>query len=171
MVRFRALEGVDVDLMFAVENDSTAWRDGETQAPFPRSYLAEYIAGYNPDPFAAGQLRLVAEVKSGEAWIPAGLFDFYDISARHRRAFVAIYVLPEFRRRGIASEILAAGMEYARRVLMLEAIGAKMLSGNEASRRLFEGAGFERAGMLKCWHRAEGEAHDMLLYQSFPAGI
>lgn len=158
-------------MMFEVENDSAAWRDGETQAPFSRSYLAEYIATYNPDPFAAGQLRLVAELQSGDARIPVGLFDFYDISARHRRAFVAIYVLPEFRGRGIAGEILAAGMEYARRILMLETLGAKILADNEVSRRLFEGAGFELAGLLKNWHRADGTAFDVLLYQSSPAGI
>jgi RimJ/RimL family protein N-acetyltransferase len=57
---------------------------------------------------------------------------------------VSITVAPEARGRGLGRPLLEAGVAAAREAFGPVTIVADILPGNEASRRLFTGAGFER---------------------------
>lgn len=59
---------------------------------------------------------------------------------------ISITVAPERRGRGVGAAMLAAGVAETRRVWPAAEIRAVVRTGNEASRRLFEGCGFLRAG-------------------------
>lgn len=158
-VRLRALEVSDVELLYAVENDSSHWAVTDTVAPYSRDLLLQYALSYSADPFSEGQLRLVIEdVEEGE---PIGIFDLFEVSMLHRRAIIGIYILPTWRGRGLAVESVKAGMNYCRHILGLKNLLAHILVGEEISFSVFRRCGFMHAGTLKNWHRER----DVMLLQ------
>lgn len=162
-LRLRAVEPEDAGAMMAVENDTECWYCSDTLAPYSMHTLREYALTAGSDPFAEGQLRLIAEERiSGEI---AGVADFYELSALHRRAFVAVYVMPEKRRKRYGEEMLRLMGIYGRGMLMLENLAARVPADNAASMALFMLAGYRHAGTLLGWHRSCGSAHDVALFQ------
>ena len=139
MKTLRALEPSDADFMYEVDNDSDAWRYSDTLAPLSRRQLRDYALNYDADPFAAGQLRLIVTDDGGS---PVGILDLYEISAVHRRAALGIYILPDRRQQGLALKAVNEAVEYARNVLRLRKLYAKIEDGNIPSLRLFDSAGF-----------------------------
>lgn len=162
MLRFRAIEPADADLFYRVENDETAWSGSDTVAPWSRHVLRQYAESYTGDPFADGQLRLVVE-DSAEGK-PVGILDFYELSRLHSRAWVGIYILPEYRGKGLARRILDMGASFARLRLNLGALGARVLESNTVSARLFGKAGYKHCGTLPAWHFADGQYNDIHLF-------
>ena len=149
MIRFRAIEPCDADLLYEAENEDSVWTDSDTLAPYSRHLLRQYAEGYRADPVAEGQLRLMAvESQTGE---PIGILDFYDISFFHSRSFIGVYVFPRHRRQGRATAILRAGADYARKRLGLRILAAKVLATNPASLQLFRRAGYDHSGCLPAW--------------------
>ena len=57
IVRLRALEPGDAELLYIWENDTDVWYAGETLVPFSYHTLQQYIAGAPQDIFEAKQLR------------------------------------------------------------------------------------------------------------------
>lgn len=165
-IRLRAVEPYDADCFYMAENDETAWAGSDTVAPYSmhmlRSY-AESCSGGNP--FADGQLRLIAEL-ADDSHATVALLDFYEISPLQGHAWIGIYVLPEMRRKGYASAVLRKGAAYAGRCLGIRRFGARILAGNEASRRLFAGCGYMHCGTLPQWRFADGTLHDLELWVS-----
>ena len=165
-VRLRAVEPEDCDMMLEVENDSSQWESSETLAPLSRHQLLEYALGYDADPFAAGQIRLVVTLPDGT---PVGLADLYEISRRHRRAFAAIYILPAMRRRRLALAALDALAHYAFETLGLHQIAARILKKNTSSASLFEKAGYTFCGYLDEWHFYGNRPLSVGLWQLIPS--
>lgn len=164
-VKLRAVEPIDADMMYEVENDSGCWRYGETIAPISRRIIREYALTYDADPFSARQLRLIITSKSEGCSCQAGVVDLYEIDPIHRRAFVGIYILPSFREKGIAGAALHLLEDYARNTLRLRKLAARIESINLSSIRLFEEAGFEKSALLTDWFSlAEGGFSDLLIY-------
>ena len=174
-VKLRALEPADALVMWEVESDRSQWLYNGMLAPFSAKSLADYASNYEADPFKAGQIRLVAMRKTD---CPAssqpeymkgceniGLVDLYDISPSDRNAFVGIYILPNFRGHGLAGKSLDLTCRYAADILNLECLAAKVVEGNESSRRLFEQAGFTHAGTLRKWILCGNRRCDLLYYQ------
>lgn len=163
MITLRAVEPEDVNMIFASENDASAWDSSDTTAPLSRHLIREYALNYRADPFGEGQLKLMAvDTCSNET---VGIFDLYDISPLHSHAWLGIYVLPAFRGKGFGEKIVSAGLEYARKRLKLSNIGAKIPTANKPSVALFEKCGFQPCGILHQWHFANGCHHDIALYQ------
>ena len=148
-VRLRAVEPEDARGMWECERDSSQWLQSGMMGPYSRENLAQYAATYNPDPWQEGQIRLVVELRDGEKM--AGLIDLYQLSAQNHTAFVGVYVRPELRRRGIATRALQHIEKYARELLNVRVLAAKIVQGNEASRRLFARGGFRYCGTLHHW--------------------
>lgn len=147
-IRLRPVEPDDADFMWSVESDSLQWIQNSLVAPFSRENLLNYARTYEADPFTAEQLRLIITDMSGRR---IGIADLYDLSAQHHTSFVGVYILPEYRRMGIAMEALSILEDYARRVLNLRQLAAKIVDGNEMSMQLFLKAGYEWSGTLKNW--------------------
>ena len=163
-ISLRAVEPADVDLMFRCDNDSDSriWTD--YAAPLSRQQLLEYAMSYDADPFRAGQLRLIAETDGSEGKkIPVGLLDLYDISLRDRRTFAGIYILPEFRRKGLATSVLEWLERYAFTSLGLDTIGVRISTRNEASLNLFRKYGYQEVCVLPKWHILDSQPHDIAI--------
>ena len=63
IIRLRALETGDLDLLFSVENDPQFWEVSNTLAPYSRELLGQYLKNAHQDIFEAKQLRLVITEK------------------------------------------------------------------------------------------------------------
>ena len=167
-IRLRAVEPEDVNMMFDCDNDEEAriWTD--YAAPLSRRQLLNYALTYDADPFRAGQLRLIAEPfnDGGEA-VGIGIVDLYDIDSNDGRAFVGIYILPEYRHSGMALEALEALKKYCASVLGLRVLAAKVSTGNGAALGLFKQAGYTRICLLPSWHRIGSDFHDIALLVLF----
>ena len=164
-VKLRAVEPIDADMMYEVENDSQCWRYGEIIAPLSRRIIREYALNYDANPFSARQLRLIITCLSEGCQRQAGVVDLYEIDPIHRRAFVGIYILPLFRERGIAHAALRLLEDYAAQTLCLRKLAARIESINTPSIRLFEKAAFVKSATLSDWFSlTDGGFSDMLVY-------
>ena len=148
-LHLRALEPNDADFMYDVENDEHAWRYSDTVAPLSKKILKEYALTYDADPFSAGQLRLIITEKESNNSV--GIVDLYDISQRHRRAFIGIYICKQFRRNHYADETIELIENYALNTLHLHQLGVKVEEEHETAKKLFETRGYNLKGKLDDW--------------------
>ncbi len=74
-------------------------------------------------------------------------------------------VFPDYRNRGVGAEVLGLLDEYARRVVALHTLYAVVAENNEASCRLFAGAGYERVALLPQWLFVDGKYEDALIME------
>ena len=148
-LHLRALEPSDADFMYEVENDASAWRYSDTIAPLSRRVLRDYALTYDADPFSAGQLRLIITEK--EDATPVGIVDLYDVSNRHQRAYIGIYICKEFRGKGYADETIQLIEEYALNTLHLHQLGAKVEDSHTKAEKIFLNRGYELKGNLDEW--------------------
>lgn len=163
-IKLRAVEPSDADFMYEVENDAGAWRYSDTIAPLSRRILREYALNYDADPFSAGQIRLI--VTDAETNAPVGIVDLYEISQRHQRAFVGIYICKDFRGKGYSNEALKQLEYYAKTTLHLHSLGAKIEHDHKNAKDLFEKRRYVFAGRFDEWlSDPEGGFSPMLVYQ------
>ena len=148
-LHLRALEPSDADFMYEVENDEQAWRYSDTIAPLSRKILRDYALTYDADPFTAGQLRLIITEEGSNQ--PVGIIDLYEVSQRHQRAFIGIYICKDYRRKGYADETLQLIEDYAHNTLHLHQLGAKVEDGHMKAEKLFTNRGYEMKGNLEDW--------------------
>ncbi len=148
-IRLRALEPDDADMMYEAENDEAAWKYSDYLAPLSRELLHHYALTYDAEPFRSGQLRLIIEKEDS----PIGILDLMDISPRHLRAEIGIYLLPEFRGKGFGTEALLAAKDYCRNRLCLHQLGATIAESNTPALRSFQRAGFSISGLRPDWLR------------------
>ena len=148
-LHLRALEPSDADFMYEVENDAQAWRYSDTIAPLSRKILRDYALTYDADPFTAGQLRLIITEEGSNQ--PVGIIDLYEVSQRHQRAFIGIYICKDYRRKGYADETLQLIEDYAHNTLHLHQLGAKVEEGHMKAEKLFTNRGYEMKGNLEDW--------------------
>ncbi|MBD5328885.1 MAG: GNAT family N-acetyltransferase [Bacteroides sp.] len=158
----RPVEPADADFMWAVESDSLQWIQNSLVAPFSRENLHQYACNYEADPYLAEQLRLIIVDQSGKRM---GIADLYELSSQHHTSWVGIYILPEFRRVGIALNALRLLEGYALKILNLRQIGAKIVEGNDISMQLFMKAGFEWNGTLKNWIQSGKDTFSLHILQ------
>ena len=140
-VRLRYMEPADAQALFCMENDPEVWRYSEgSEAPYTWEQIEGFVLGAPRDLAVEGQLRLVIEY-GGRV---AGAVDLYGYDGRE--AWVGVLVWPgELRGRGVGVAALGALVEWARKE-GIEVLRAQVGEGNEGSRRLFAGAGFEEVG-------------------------
>lgn len=168
MMRLRAVEPEDAAELWEIETDSRQWLENGMMAPYSRHNLKEYAETYDADPIRSGQLRLIINIKKekpgkcrGDI---AGIVDLYDISASGRTALIGIYVREEFRNNGIGTHALRLTEEYARLLLNLRMTGAKISGTNKSSIRLFENAGYKKAGELPGWLMSGNNTFPLLIF-------
>ena len=148
-LHLRALEPSDADFMYEVENDAQAWRYSDTIAPLSRRILRDYALTYDADPFTAGQLRLIITQQGNNS--PVGIVDLYEVSQRHQRAFIGIYICKDHRGEGYADETIQLIEEYALNTLHLHQLGVKVEEGYETGEKIFTKRGYILQGILNDW--------------------
>ncbi len=159
-LELRALEPEDLELVLQLENDTELWRWGNSNVPYSRYTIRQYIEQNVNDIYADGQLRLVVSV-NGQA---AGLVDLINFDARNQRAEVGIVLLPSYRNKGYGLAALRLLDEYVRDFLHLRQLYAFVSVENESATALFLAAGYKKASRLCDW-LAKGDAYvDALLF-------
>lgn len=163
ILRLRALEPEDLDVLYAWENDSELWELGSSIAPFSRYILKQYIIDSKEDIFQNKQLRLMIELKEKSKAI--GTVDLYDVDVFHQRAGVGILLDKAQRGNGFAFQSLQLLEKYAFGFLPLHQLYAHIPERNTPSVELFKSAGYVLSGTLKSWVRKGLRFEDVLVMQ------
>jgi diamine N-acetyltransferase len=163
-VYLRALEPEDLEFIYRLENDETIWEVSNTQTPYSRFLIRQYLENAHQDIYEAKQLRLAMCKK--DSFEAIGLIDLFDFDPVNQRAGVGIIIEAEGNRNsGFGKEALGLLIDYAFYKLQLHQLYANIDTANVASISLFANFGFQLAGIKKDWIRRENTYHDEALYQ------
>ena len=160
----RALEPEDLSFLEQIENDEKLWHLSNTQTPYSKDILKNYLKNGHRDIFDVKQLRLVICKKEDKQQV--GFIDIYDFSPRHKRAGLGIIIDESFRNQGYAKEAINAVLNYGFRHLDLHQFFAYIELDNLESLRLFESCGFEKTGEHKEWNFHHGKFQSEAIYQN-----
>ena len=162
-IQLRAIEPSDIDVLYQWENDAETWMVSNTQSPFSRFVLEQYITSSHQDIYSVKQLRLIICNEENKA---IGSIDLFDFDPNHLRAGVGILIAEKAdRKKGYASEALSLLMDYCFSVLNLHQLYCNITIDNEPSILLFQKHGFQITGMKKQWVRDGESFKDELLLQ------
>lgn len=162
-IYLRALEPEDLEFVYRVENDERVWEVSNTQTPYSRFLIKQYLENAHLDIYEAKQLRLAICNSENEV---VGLVDLYDFNPAYRRAGVGILILDKAqRRKGYGKEALSLVMKYGKTHLHLHQIFASISEENKISEELFTKVGFKFIGIRKDWTIVNGEFKNEHLYQ------
>lgn len=150
-IKLRALEPIDIEVLYQWENDTEVWKVSNTQTPFSRHTLEQYINAPQ-DIYATKQLRLMIESKCDTPQA-VGCIDLFDFDPNHKRAGIGILIDKKHRNNGYAAEAIDLMVEYAFIILDVHQLYCNICPDNEKSLKLFQDKGFEIAGNKKDWIR------------------
>src|SRR5574343_2008694 len=102
-IYLRALEPEDLEFVYAVENNEAIWEVSNTQTPYSRFLIRQYLENAHQDIYEAKQLRLA--ICLNDTFEAVGLIDLFDFDPKNNRAGVGIVISNEANRNsGIGSE-------------------------------------------------------------------
>jgi diamine N-acetyltransferase len=163
-IYLRALEPNDLEFIYAMENDQSIWEVSNTQTPYSRFLIRQYLENAHQDIYEAKQLRLA--ICQDEDFPAIGLIDLFDFDPKNNRAGVGILIQNvENRNLRIGSEALDLLIRYSFKHLNLRQLYANIGVENEASKALFTKFGFECIGVKKDWNLINGVYKDEAIYQ------
>lgn len=162
-VNLRALEPEDLDFLYTTENDTNFWQVSNTQVPFSKFVLKQYLENTHQDIYEAKQLRLIIEESKTNTAI--GMIDLFDFNPQHRRAGIGILVHKMFQNSGFASDALSIFIPYCFKILNLHQIFANIISNNQQSIKLFSNFNFKKIGIKKDWLFIDGVYNDEFIFQ------
>lgn len=151
IVYLRALEPEDLDFLYTTENNPAIWELSNTQAPYSRFALSQYIErSLSEDIFALRELRLVICKANDHSKI--GLIDLFDFDPKNKRAGIGILIAEDKNKGlGYGSDALRLLIEYAFSTLNLHQLFCNILSDNQNSIDLFLKYNFTIVGSKKDW--------------------
>lgn len=162
-VNLRALEPEDLDFLYTSENNTNFWQVSNTQVPFSKFVLKQYLENAHQDIYEAKQLRLIIEESKTNTAI--GMIDLFDFNPQHRRAGIGILVHKKFQNSGFASDALSIFIPYCFKILNLHQIFANIISNNQQSIKLFSNFNFKKIGIKKDWLFIDGVYNDEFIFQ------
>ncbi len=163
LIKLRALEPEDLEILYRWENDCDLWSFGNTLAPYSKFALREYISESRQDIFQTRQLRLMVALK--ETGAPIGTIDLYDFDPMNLRAGVGILLDADYRQKGFGLQVLELIKTYAFDFLLLKQLYAYVPANNGPSIKLFSRAGYEQTGQLKNWVKTRENFNDVYFMQ------
>lgn len=163
-IYLRALEPEDLEFVFAIENDETIWEISNTQTPYSRFLIKQYLENAHQDIYEAKQLRLaICKVETKKA---IGLIDLFDFDPKNHRAGIGIVIQHEIDRgKGVGKEALGLLVDYAFNQLNLHQLYANIGVNNDISLKLFTTFGFQKIGIKKDWVYLRGNYYDEAILQ------
>jgi len=161
-INLRAIEPTDLTFLYQIENDELFWEVSNTQKPFSKYLLKQYLENAQQDIYEAKQLRLLIEDKNET---PIGLIDLFDFEPKHKRAGIGIIIHQEYQDKGFAKESLELLIDFAFTHLDLHQLYANITEDNSKSLGLFETLSFQKTGTKKDWIYANGNFKNELTYQ------
>jgi len=163
-IYLRALEPEDLEFVYHVENNEKIWEVSNTQTPYSRFLIKQYLENAHQDIYEAKQLRLVICKKDSNKAI--GLIDLFDFDPKNHRAGIGILIeKPDERGNGFGYESLELVINYSFTHLNIHQLYANISSNNEVSLKLFAKFGFQKIGIKKDWHFSQGKYHDEVFVQ------
>lgn len=169
----RAVEPVDLDVLYEWENDPENWLISNTSAPFSRHTLRRFVESAHKDIYEARQLRLMIERINPDAGTKGtvGVVDLFDFDPMHLRAGIGILIArKEDRMKGLASETVSLIVDFAFQHLHLHQLYCNVSEDNAASLGLFRKHGFTEAGRKREWVRSREKWLDVFLLQRINPG-
>jgi diamine N-acetyltransferase len=160
----RALEPEDLVFIYRIENDENIWEVSNTQTPYSKFLITQYLENAHQDIYEAKQLRLaICKIENLEA---IGLIDLFDFDPKNKRAGVGIIIQNEVdRNNGFGKEALGLMINYAFHQLQLHQLYADIGTENLPSLSLFTTFEFEKIGVKKDWNFTNNSFHDEVLLQ------
>lgn len=163
-IYLRALEPEDLDFIYEIENNEDLWEVSNTQTPYSRFLIRQYLENAHQDIYEAKQLRLVICKNNSKETV--GLLDFFDFDPKNNRAGVGIVIASKSdRNTGIGTETIQLIIKFAFQQLQLHQIYANINANNCASQQLFTNFGFQKIGIKKDWIKVNHHYQDEFLYQ------
>ena len=160
----RALEPEDLEFVYAIENNESVWEVSNTQTPYSRFLIKQYLENAHQDIYEAKQLRLAICLNDTQKAI--GLIDLFDFDPKNSRAGLGLVIADlASRNKGIGSEALELVINYSFQQLQLHQLYANIGSNNEISLQLFTKFGFQKIGIKKDWNKVQNCFKDELLFQ------
>jgi diamine N-acetyltransferase len=160
----RALEPEDLAFIYHIENDETIWEVSNTQTPYSKFLITQYLENAHQDIYEAKQLRLA--ICKNENLEAIGLIDLFDFDPKNKRAGVGIIIQNEVdRNKGFGKEALGLMINYAFHQLQLHQLYANIGTENLPSLSLFTTFGFEKIGVKKDWNFTNNSFHNEILLQ------
>jgi len=153
IVKLRALEFSDINLLFQWENDGTLWELSNTLTPFSKHVLEKYIENSHLSIYETNQFRFMIESKKEAKTI--GAIDLFDFEPHHSKAGIGILIHnQEDRKKKYATNALEILIKYCFEVLNLHQLYCNIEIDNIASIHLLTKVGFEIIGTKKDWIRS-----------------
>lgn len=154
ILRLRAPEPEDVDILYEWENNMDIWYISNTLTPFSKHTLKKFIENSHLDIYEAKQTRFIIELKNENR--PIGAIDLFDFDPFHMRAGIGILInSTEDRNKGYATESLQILINYCFIILGLKQLYCNITEDNPESLRLFIKQGFVITGQKKDWIKSE----------------
>ncbi len=150
IIRLRALEPEDIDILYKWENDPNLWKLSSTIAPFSKYILRRFIENQRYDIYETKQMRLIIESKADGR--PVGAVDLFDLDPTNRRAGIGVLIYDDAdQEKGYASSAINAMILYAFQVLGLNQLYCNILANNLKSFNIFKKKGFTVIGLKSEW--------------------
>lgn len=163
LLKLRPIEPSDLHFLYETENNTDIWFISNTQTPYSKHILAQYIESAAQDIYTIKQLRLmIEEVDTGKT---VGAIDLFEFDPNHRRAGIGLLIDKQFRRKGYGKEALSMTLKYSFEVLNLHQLYCNIPQNNEPSIQLFNELGFRQIGTKKEWLRTPNGWLDELMFQ------
>ena len=162
-IYLRALEPEDLDFVHVIENDETIWEISNTNTPYSKYLIKQYLEQVHKDIYEVKQLRLVI---SSYDDVAIGMIDVFDFDFKNRKAGVGILIKESnHRQKGLGSEALQLLIDYCFTHLDLHQLYCNISEDNRDSIKLFQKQGFKEIGLKKDWIYNEGYFKNEYLYQ------
>lgn len=163
-IYIRALEPNDLEFIYAIENDMSIWEVSNTQTPYSRFLIKQYLENAHQDIYEAKQLRLA--ICQDEDYPPIGLIDLFDFDPKNNRAGIGIVIHnDENRNQNVGTQALTLLINYAFSHLNLHQLFANIAVENKPSIALFTKFGFINIGVKKDWTLVNGNYCDEAMFQ------
>ncbi|MFD2823913.1 GNAT family N-acetyltransferase [Lacinutrix iliipiscaria] len=162
-IYLRALEPEDLDFIHTIENDESLWEVSNTQTPYSKYLIKQYLDHAHKDIYEVKQLRLVISNYDDEA---LGLIDIFDFDFKNRRAGIGILIKEnENRQKGYGAAALKLLVDYCFTHLDLHQLYCNISEDNALSVKLFTNQGFEKIGLKKDWNIINGKFKNEYIFQ------
>ena len=162
-IYLRALEPEDLDFIHCIENDEEIWHISNTQTPYSKFLIKQYLEQAHKDIYEVKQLRLVI---SNYDDVALGMIDLFDFDFKNRRAGVGILIRDlDKRNNGLGKEALQLLIKYSFLHLDLHQLYCNISENNYPSINLFKSQGFNQIGLKRDWNLINGSFENEYLFQ------
>lgn len=162
-IKLRALEPEDLEFLFETENNTLFWEMSDTQTPFSKYVLKQYLENAHLDLFEAKQFRFIIEENLHQKAV--GMIDLFDFNPQHQRVGIGILIHQLYQKNGFASEALELLISYCFSTLQIHQLYANISADNLKSIALFKKHGFKKVGVKKEWIKVGNHYKDEVIFQ------